>query len=475
MRLLKSLSPLLTAMLVLALSSAWASAQGRVFPGGEEAFQAAQEDIPSDLSEDAKTFLEGLFTIEGRGAVDRELLADTEGLPAEVMPYLVEIVGREDARGLMMNHVRFDTPGIRAWGTLRELAEQYLQAYTDSAVPKLAEVLADESQAEYARVNAVYMLAWSDCDAARHALIAALKSDSLSVKCASARSLGATDNAFICNSLVEAYETTDDERLQLTILRAFTQLGRRASGAVPVTLAALEDERASIRSEAIKALASIGNRLAVMPICQRLTDENEYTRMYAAKALGDFEDARATSALIERLEADTFLSVRGAACSSLGAIRDRRAVPSLIVALGDENVGIRRGAAEALGNIGDVRAVMPLTVLLEDEDRGVVFRAADALGQLNDPRAIKPLVDMAVTVCGYDHDWSRTATKALKAIRHPDVVYILIDNLPNEWWPAKTAPLGLLEDLTGQSFQHGTAAQNWRGWKQQQLQAGSVQ
>ena len=114
------------------------------------------------------------------------------------------------------------------------------------------------------------------------------------------------------------------------------------------------------------------------------------------------------------------------AADALGEIRNPRAVPLLITALGDEDWKLRASAAEALGKIGDPRAAQPLIAILVDSQwdvrsaagkaldkigarafdplvaalknggalgaAGVRYYAAKALGQIGDARAVEPLI-----------------------------------------------------------------------------------
>lgn len=64
--------------------------------------------------------------------------------------------------------------------------------------------------------------------------------------------------------------------------------------------------------------------------------------------------------------------VRDRAANALGKLGDRRAVPALIEAPGDEDAGVREHVATALGLPGDKRAVQPLTDALQKEQNHVV-------------------------------------------------------------------------------------------------------
>jgi len=448
------------------------SAQGSPLSDWQEAFEAARQDIPSDLSEDARAFLLDVFAAERPGrTVGADRLANNEGLAGEVMPYLVEIIGRENVSAIRGYRIRLDTPGVRAWGVLRQLAEQDREAFTDSAVPKLAEVLADDSKAEHAQADAAKALGWSNSRPAGRALADALESESSAVRVAAARSLGNIGGMW-SRHLREALQT-GDERLQITIMGTYSGPGQESRQVLPAITELLGDDRVAIRRAAAQALGRIGSRTSVVPLSRAVADEDNIVQRYAAKALADLEDPRATIALIDALTAADAESPNYYFCVALGTIRDRRAVPALIIALGDENIGTRRAAATALGNIADVRAVEPLIAALEDEDAGVTIEAAAALGKLNDPRAIEPLVLVLVADHGSDFKLYRAAAASLEATRHPDVVYILIDHMPDEYWLGGNIAARLLRDLTGEligdyssSFPVG---QNWRHWKARQV------
>jgi HEAT repeat protein len=93
---------------------------------------------------------------------------------------------------------------------------------------------------------------------------------------------------------------------------------------------------------------------------------------------------------------------RRAAANTLIEIPDRRALPALIAALGDEDEAVRRNAALALGELEDGRPgdeldtiVEPLVGALSDFDPLVRVSAASALGRMRSTRAIEPLERLA--------------------------------------------------------------------------------
>ncbi|HJP58770.1 MAG TPA: M56 family metallopeptidase [Gemmatimonadaceae bacterium] len=116
----------------------------------------------------------------------------------------------------------------------------------------------------------------------------------------------------------------------------------------------------------------------------------------AAKAqIGSVRDTGAdtgvVNALIERL-ADENADVRRAAASSLGKLKDSRAVPGLIGALKDRDAKVRAAAAEALAEFEDARAIAPLTELLNDQSTEVKQQALESLSHFDDNVPSAPIV-----------------------------------------------------------------------------------
>jgi HEAT repeat protein len=86
--------------------------------------------------------------------------------------------------------------------------------------------------------------------------------------------------------------------------------------------------------------------------------------------------------------------LRTYAALALGELRDPRAVPSLIQALGDADTNVRYHAIEALGRLQAVDAVDPLLAVAETTDFFLAFPALDALVEIGDPRAASRLVPL---------------------------------------------------------------------------------
>jgi hypothetical protein len=69
----------------------------------------------------------------------------------------------------------------------------------------------------------------------------------------------------------------------------------------------------------------------------------------------------------------------------IGKLRDARAVPALVDALGDQNETVRGLAAQVLGEIGDGDAIGPLTRASRDTSPFVRDKASAALVRLRSP------------------------------------------------------------------------------------------
>jgi HEAT repeat protein len=155
---------------------------------------------------------------------------------------------------------------------------------------------------------------------------------------------------------------------------------RGGEGEIERLIAALKDEPWwAGRGEATEALAQMGEP-AVGPLIAALRHENDRTRTQAARALGSIGDARAVEPLMTVLREDKTPIVRANAAYALGDLGDARAVEPLLGALEDESV--RAPAATALGQIGDPRAVEPLRAALDDADEEVREAAREALGKI---------------------------------------------------------------------------------------------
>lgn len=104
------------------------------------------------------------------------------------------------------------------------------------------------------------------------------------------------------------------------------------------------------------------------------------------------------------------------AAFKLAEIRDRKAVPGLVLLLKDSHPLVRNFAVFALAEIGDEAAEEPVGELLQDADLGVRVRAGWALSKLGTDRSIPALANALKESMDEDAHLSRQILLALSQI-----------------------------------------------------------
>ncbi len=108
-------------------------------------------------------------------------------------------------------------------------------------------------------------------------------------------------------------------------------------------------------------------------------------------AMGDHETrSRALPLLEKALRGDSSAHVRADAAVALADLRGVEVLPSLLVAVEDEDPHVRQMAISALGEIGDARAWQRLERALRDDRPEVRYQAVIAYARVgrDDPRAV---------------------------------------------------------------------------------------
>lgn len=86
--------------------------------------------------------------------------------------------------------------------------------------------------------------------------------------------------------LIKALKKDDDKDVRINAAAGLGKIGKKAVGAVPQLIEALQDKRWDVRYAAIKALAEIGEKERTVPaLAMRFNDEEGYR---AAEALGNY-------------------------------------------------------------------------------------------------------------------------------------------------------------------------------------------
>jgi HEAT repeat protein len=209
-------------------------------------------------------------------------------------------------------------------------------------------------------------------------LIAALRDQDDNVRKVAAGGLlklgGSAAEPLIAALLDQDYEVRE------LAAQALRELGEPA---VEPLIAALLDQDSKVRQLAAKLLGELGNTRAVEPLVAALQDEAETVRNAAAVALGEIGDPRAVEPLVTALRNVGMSLTVQYSLRMLG----QPAVGPLIAALKDGDWRVRVQAAKALGEFGDARAVESLLAALEDEAPIVHWEIVEVLRRIGTPEA----------------------------------------------------------------------------------------
>lgn len=188
-------------------------------------------------------------------------------------------------------------------------------------------------------------------------------------------------------------------------------------------------------TEIINELISIGKN-AIDQLIDALQHEKWYVRRKISEILGELQDKRVVSSLIEILKEEKNSYVRETCVESLGKIGKKTTIPFLISLLIDKDPQVRIEAALALGKMNAVRAVPSLCNNLSAKNAGVRWAAVRAIGAIKDAKAaVIPLIslldeekesnirDWAAWALGEIGDTQaiKPLVEALKKDRSPDV------------------------------------------------------
>jgi HEAT repeat protein len=181
-----------------------------------------------------------------------------------------------------------------------------------------------------------------------------------------------------------------------------------------------------IRRYLALALGRMGNPLAAGPLLGGLDDEDPETQIHSMWALGALRDARAVPSLIRLLREHRDPGVRKMAAYTLGALGVPAAAAPLAAALEDAAPDVGWNAAIALARLGDARGTPVLLHLLdpatfaphadmsEEQKRSTAIEAIRALAVLGDPAVRGPLE--ALRASSPDVRVRQAAIEALQAL-----------------------------------------------------------
>ena len=228
----------------------------------------------------------------------------------------------------------------------------------------------------------------------------------------------------------------ENERVRVSTIHIFSQMGPPAAGAVPVLNALLLDTSEPLRADIAGALGQIRDPRSIPMLIQVLDDADPTIRTYATNSLGHIGEpaSAAIPALIKVLN-DPNDSVRRSAASALGRMGPAAAVasPALVQTLGDPSSIVADVALSTLTKIGPPAKVVLLEGIAANKDNISFFwRAIIALGHTgSDQQTVEVLLQTL------DHDAPSirvVAARALGIIKEPVDVIVpaLIGKLGDE-------------------------------------------
>jgi HEAT repeat protein len=197
----------------------------------------------------------------------------------------------------------------------------------------------------------------------------------------------------------------NDDYLNVRTLMVKTISNFKDTSAVMPLMYCLNDkeEHYKMRLCCAEALGRIGDKYAVMPSIDVVTDEEEksvYLRESAAVALGMIGDVRALDPLLNILEGkkgfvDKFTFLKERIIEAIGKFNfnNDRVFKALKNSLEDESAQIRINAIEALMNSEDERAEGLIRKMLCDNDEEVVRNAVIALYNISDKSVLEEIIE----------------------------------------------------------------------------------
>ena len=372
----------------------------------------------------------------------------------------------------------YPRPYYRIWGELKpvpslvrsEVARTLGIIKGETVVEPLAAALADDQRATVRRAAAWGLGTVGGADVI-DPLLTALKKDKQGVvRQEAAIALGKIKSEKSANALLDILQTDKYETARLEATKALREINpalvdKALVDIVKKGLGSFEDgyEVISVQNEVIGALIKNGNATTTGFLLDALRSANdEWTRWalvymigvihnksalttmlnemqhpsyivrkQAVASIGGFKDRQTVEPLIAILKnREETKSIRAAATSSLGALRDERAAPALREALMDENSAVRYQAVIALGGIKDTAAVSKLSEMVENELEVDAVRAAavTALGNIGDKTAEPVLLRALDLQVGTIAKNAMIALGRLKSTRAvPQLIAILED------------------------------------------------
>ena len=196
------------------------------------------------------------------------------------------------------------------------------------------------------------------------------------------------------NDVQHKFETEEKlTQIRVLAIKALANLKNMEAVSLLLYCMNAKDENYKVRLACAEALGKIGDRFAVQPLLNVVSDENEksvYVKESAVKALGMIGDERAVDTFVNILETkrgliDKFTYLKERVIESLSKINAQptsKVIKALKTSLMDASSQVRIGAIAALMEYEHPESVGLIKTMLADEDPEVIENAVIALYNL---------------------------------------------------------------------------------------------
>lgn len=195
-------------------------------------------------------------------------------------------------------------------------------------------------------------------------------------------------------------------------------------------------EEAFLRNSALIILKEMGEfTIPLLPVLLR--DKDDDFRKFALDLIFEIQNCNYPNLVLEMLKNDQNDNVRAAAAKALGVLNYKKAIPSLIDALQD-NEWVCFAAIEALTSLKDKGSMENITMLLKSPSEAIRYAAIEALGKLASPRAQHPLLEHIAKTNGFERKATIKSLVQVGAVSSSSCMSDdLIEMLKNDDWEDK--------------------------------------
>ncbi len=161
-----------------------------------------------------------------------------------------------------------------------------------------------------------------------------------------------------------------------------------------VLLKALREKNEDVRSAAAEALERLELRTRMGELVKQLETGTKIEKLRAVYSLANLRGEKVLKSISIALK-DDVEDVRSAAVRALVSTGDRRSLGYLVERLKDPSVMVIRDAVDGLASFGDPQLLSPLMQMLQSKDHGVIEKALDAIARLGDKRSEEAMLYFA--------------------------------------------------------------------------------